>query len=295
MAGFCGSCGFPVGENGAFCPRCGTRQAMAGAGAPPQPAAPAVSTAASGSGFKILVIVLVCLGVAGATGIGGLWYLAHRVKEAVVEKAQESGVDLHSIVPPAAATTNRHKVHKACDLLSKEEAARILGEPIERAEYQQESCNYYGPPGLSAKLAQDQAADIFKRTQAPGAKPGGMEVANGVGALIDSLGAAAGQTGSGGEMPLLMLVVSDENARSVMAAQNASNALFSGIFKAAEPDAKGAQFGAQIQGLGDQAVRVPKLGLNVLQGDTMIRIIAGPVPDADAKSIDLARLVLKRL
>jgi hypothetical protein len=110
------------------------------------------------------------------------------------------------------------------------------------------------------------------KARAHGAKPGGMRWQ--MGGLIDSLGAAAGRTGSG-EMPLLMLVVSDENARSVMAPQNANNALFSGIFKAAEPDAKGAQFGGQI--------------------DTLIRIIAGPVPDADAKSIDLARLVLKRL
>ena len=295
MAGFCGNCGFPLGENGAFCPQCGTRQAMAGSGAPPKPAAPAGSTSAAGSGLKVLMVVLVCLGVAGAAVIGGVWYVAHRVKEAVVEKAKENGVDLHSIVPPATATTNRHKTHKACDLLSKEEAARVLGEPIERTEYQEEGCDYYGPPGVYAKLAQVQASDAIKRAGAPGATAGGMEVANALGALVDSAGAAAGQTGSGGEMPLLMLIVSDGDGRSVMAAQNAANALFSGIFKAAEPDAKGTQFGAPIKGLGDQAVRVPKLGLNVLQGDTIIRIIAGPVPDADAKSIDLARLVLKRL
>lgn len=295
MAGFCGNCGFPLGENGAFCPQCGTRQATASSGAPAQPAAQASSVPAAGSGLKILLMVLVFLGVAGAAAISGLWYVAHHVKEAVVEKAKENGVDLHSIVPPSTATANRHKTHKPCDLLSKEEAARVLGEPIERTEYQEESCNYYGPAGVYAKLAQKQAADAIKRAEVPGANAGGMDVANGLGALIDSAGAASGQTGSGGEMPLLMLVVTDENARSVMAAQNATNALFSGIFKAAEPDAKGARFGAQIQGLGDQAVRVPKLGLNVLQGDTMIRIIAGPVPDADAKSIDLARLVLKRL
>jgi hypothetical protein len=295
MAGFCGNCGFPLGENGAFCPQCGTRQAMGSSATPAQPAAQALSAPAAGSGLKVLAIVLVCLGVAGAAAIGGVWYVAHRVKEAVVEKAKENGVDLHSIIPPAAATTNRHKTHKACDLLSKGEAARILGEPIERTEYQEEACNYYGPPGLNATLAQAQAADALKRAQAPGSQTGGMDVANGVGALVESLGAAAGQTGSGGEMPLLILAVTDENARSVMAAQNASNALFSGIFKAAEPDAKGTQFGAQIKGLGDQAVRVPRLGLNVLQGDTFIRIVTGPVPDADAKSIDLARLVLKRL
>jgi hypothetical protein len=217
------------------------------------------------------------------------------VKEAVVEKAKENGVDLHSIVPPATVTANRHKIHKACDLLSKEEAARVLGEPVARAEYQDSACMYYGPPGLSAKLAQKQAAGTFKRAQAPNSTVGGMEVATAVDQLANSLGAAAGQTGSGGEMPLLILIVSDDDGRSQMTALNASNALFSGIFKAAEPDVKGARFGAPIQGLGDQAVRLPKLGLNVLQGDTLIRIISGPVPDADPKTIDLARLLLNRL
>lgn len=264
---------------------------MGGSGGPPKPPAPAVS----GSGIKVLVAVLVCLGVAGAAVIGGVWYVAHRVKAAVVQKAKENGVDLQSIVPPATASTNHYKTHKACDLLSKEEAARVLGQPIERTEYQEDGCDYYGPAGVYAKLAQSQAAAAIKRAEAPGANSGGMEMANGLGALIDSAGAAAGQTGSRGEMPLLILVVSDGDGRSIMAAQNAANALFSGIFKAAEPDAKGGQVGDQIKGLGDQAVRVPKLGLNVLQGDTLIRIIAGPVPDADAKSIDLARLVLKRL
>jgi len=153
---------------------------------------------------------------------------------------------------------------------------------------------YYGPPGLSAKLAQEQAAGTFKRAQAPNSNVGGTEIANAVDQLANSLGATAGQTGNGGEMPLLILAV-DDDGKAPMAAVNASNALFSGFFKAAEPDNKKAGFGAPIQGLGDQAVRLPKLGLNVLQGDTLIRLVPGPIPDADAKTIDLARLVLKKL
>jgi len=47
--------------------------------------------------------------------------------------------------------------------------------------------------------------------------------------------------------------------------------------------------------LGDQAVRFPKLGLNVLAGETFIRVVVGPVPDADPKSIAIARAVLKQL
>jgi hypothetical protein len=35
--------------------------------------------------------------------------------------------------------------------------------------------------------------------------------------------------------------------------------------------------------------------LNVLQGNTLIRLVPGPVPDANAKSIAIARAVLPKL
>jgi hypothetical protein len=35
--------------------------------------------------------------------------------------------------------------------------------------------------------------------------------------------------------------------------------------------------------------------LNVLKGDTVIRIIVGPVPDANNKSISIARVLLPRV
>ena len=100
-------------------------------------------------------------------------------------------------------------------------------------------------------------------------------------------------------MPLLMLMVEWDDGRSQFAALNMSKAIFGGIFRAAQADKAdkggGMTFGAEIKGLGDEAVRMPKLGLNVLEGDTLIRVIPGPVPAADAKTIDVARAVLKKL
>lgn len=255
-----------------------------------------MSPPARGSGLKILVVVLCFLGVAGLAVVGSVYYVYHRVKQAVVQKAQENGVDLNSIVPPRTASVNRHKTHRACDLLSKEEAAKMLGEPVERAFYQDKVCVYMGPSGLSAKLAQDQANITFKKAQGPNAKVNGVDITNAVDQLGSSVAAASGMKGVGvnGEMPLLMLTV-DDDGKGAMAGLNATNALFSGIYHAAAPDAKDARFGTQIKGLGDQAVRLPKLGLNVLQGDTVIGLIAGPVPDSDAKTTAIARVVLKRL
>jgi len=286
MSGFCGSCGFALGANSSFCPRCGGRQAAAG---PVQP----LSAPAKGAS-KLLIGILVFLGVAGAAVIGGVWYVGHRVKEVVIAKAHEQGVDLNTIVPPKTRSTAHHRHGSPCDLLSKEEASALLGETVVRAVVQDQACMYMGPPGLTAKLAESQMSGAFKKAQAPGASGNGMEVASAVDQMVNSLGAAGGQTGVDGEMPLLMLIVDFEDGRAQMTAINASAALFGGIFNAAQ-EGKGAPISAQIKGLGDQAVRVPKLGLNVLAGDSFLRLIPGPIPDADAKSIDVARAVLKKL
>jgi hypothetical protein len=70
-----------------------------------------------------------------------------------------------------------------------------------------------------------------------------------------------------------------------MTAILAGKALLSGLKGAAE----------EIPGLGDRAVRLGNLGLNVLKGDTLIRILPGPVPDANGKCILLARTMLPRM
>jgi hypothetical protein len=298
MASFCGQCGFPQGTSSSFCPNCGGRlQGQASRPAPVQqvysstPAAPAAPPKGS-SGLKILMVVLVVFAVGAVAVVGGLYYVAHKVKQTVVEKAATYGVDLSSS-PSSDSSAAPHQVPRACDLLSQQEVAQLLGEPIERKEDQgAAACNYYGPPGLSAQLARQQADGTFRRAQEPGSTVSGTEVANSVDQLVNNLGAQAGPAGSGGEMPLLMLIVGNDG-KAQMNALSASRAIFGGIVGAGGP--RGMSMGADIPGLGDRAMRVPKLGLNVLQGEMFVRIIAGPVPDADAKTVEIARSVLPRL
>jgi hypothetical protein len=287
MASFCGSCGFPLGANTGFCPKCGTRQATGGSA----PLAPA----SGGSGFKVLLIVLGCIGVLGVAFIGGLWYVGHRVKEAVVQKAQENGVDLHDIIPPEKKAFFKPKRRKPCDILSNEEVAALVGEPIERAEVKDSACMYYGPEGLSAKLAGDLTADTVKKVKTPGANVNGTELIGALDQITNAMGAASGEPGSNGEFPMVMLMIDWEDGRSQLAAVNMSKAIFGGILHGSDADKQGLKFGEDIKGLGDRAVRIPKLGLNVLQNETLIRIITGPLPNADAKTIDVARAVLKKL
>jgi hypothetical protein len=150
---------------------------------------------------------------------------------------------------------------------------------------------YYGPAGLSAKLAQEKASGAFKRAQAPGSTVDAGEAATAVDQLVNNMAAQAGQTGSGGDMPLLMLIVGADG-KSQMTALMASRAIFSGIGKSANGTIS---MGADVPGLGDKAMVMPKLGLNVLQGENLLRIIPGPFPDADAKAIAVARAVLPKI
>ena len=309
MANFCSNCGGARAAGSPFCTHCGAHQATP-AGAPAQPdlrpaaaqppPAQPLPPATKGSGLKILAFVLVFVVLAGAAAIGGLYYVAHRVKQAVIEKAASAGVDLNSITSPEASnSTSRIRNYKACDLLSKTDAASMLGEPIDRIEDQGTTCLYYGPAGLSGKHAQEGTADLLKQIQKPGAQVNGNDVADSLSKLVGGLAAQAGAAekegaaGSSGDVPLLTFVVEGGDGKAQMTAITATKAIFGGIGKAASDGKEG--FGADIPDLGDRAVRLAGVGLNVLQGNTLIRLVPGPVPDANAKAITIARTILPKL
>lgn len=313
MAGFCGNCGAARSGGSPFCSACGARQATPGGASMPVPGSPAavppavqslppaaqpLPPAAKGSGLKILAVVLAFVVLAGAAAIGGLYYFAHRLKQAVIEKAASAGVDLNSISSPEASNA-KIRNYKACELLSKTDAASMLGEPIDRIEDQGGTCLYYGPAGLSGKLAQEGTADLLKQMQKPGAEVSGNDVADSLSKLVGGLAAQAGAAqagdaaGNSGDVPLLTFVVEGGDGKAQMTAITATKAIFGGIGKAASDGKEG--FGADIPGLGDRAVRLAGVGLNVLQGNTLIRLVPGPVPDANAKSIAIARAVLPKL
>ncbi len=289
MAGFCSNCGFPLGGNSAFCANCGTRHGGTAGGPSPaaqfqQPAAAPVA-AKSGSSFKVVVTVLACFVAAGILAVGAVLYAAHRVKQAVVEKAASYGVDLHAS-PSASSSTPSARHVRACDLLSKEEAARLLDQPIDRMEDHPGNCLYYGPPGLSEKLAREDTAGTLKRAQARGSDVGGGDVADSVTRLLGSV--AAAQQPGGGDAPLLTLAVDWTDGKAQMTAMSILNA---GVSRAQA--LKGGS--ADIPNLGDRAIRLGNLGLNVLKGDAIIRIVPGPVPGANDKVIAVARAVLPRV
>jgi hypothetical protein len=299
MASFCSGCGFPLAAGAGFCPNCGTRQQGAASAAPPPvqyapapvqyaPAPVPAPPPRSGSGLKILLVLVCFMAVLGIAAVGGLWYIGHRVKAAVVEKAKEYGVDLPKDTVSSSSRT-RVRLPKPCELISKEEAATMLGEPIERMQPSEEGCLFFGPAGLALKLAQEQTSSAINKADAPGAKVAAGDMATAIDNLANA--AAAGSNVPGGEQPLLMLMI-DPDGKAQLTAMSIAKGIFGGIAKGSGSDMA---MGAEVMGVGDRAIRMPKLGLNVLKGEVLIRIIPGPVPDADTKTIAIARTILGRI
>jgi len=279
MANFCRNCGAPLGANFAFCPQCRT-PAAGGANPMAAAAAPLAPAAKSGAGMKILLVILCVLAVGGVAVVGGLFYVAHRVKQAVAAKASEYGVDLPSR-RTGSSTASIELARHPCDLLTKEEAASLLGEPIDRTEVRNGSCLYYGPVGLSARLGKESMSTMVNK---PNASKDAAEVADTVDRFMKSAAAQAAQPDGNGDYPLVTVIVGGDG-RAQMAALTASKAIFGGF--------KG--MGEEIPGLGDRSIRLGNLGLNVLKDDTLVRILPGPVPDANHKCVALARVMLPRM
>ena len=121
MGNFCRNCGAPMGVELRVCPQC--RTPSAGGSGRPQ-----VRRARSqvSSGMKILLIILCVLAVGGMAVVGGLFYVAHRVKQAVVAKASEYGMDLpsHTDCSSAASSGFQTSMRSASETRSRASAWR---------------------------------------------------------------------------------------------------------------------------------------------------------------------------
>jgi hypothetical protein len=168
---------------------------------------------------------------------------------------------------------------------SKDDAAKLLGKPVERTTKEQDACLYYGPAGLSSELARERMHDVIsasKTKEGPDAAAAADAVTNLAGSLANAAGQFSGTMGT--DRPLLTVVIANDG-KAQMTALSATKAMVSGF--------KGAA--AEIPNLGDRALRLGNLGLNVLEGDTLVRIVPGPVPDAYDKSVAIARKILTKL
>lgn len=302
MPGFCANCGFPMESSVSFCSRCGARQPGApNAPAPPQQQQPQQQpypqmmpppqqqqqqqqypprpASKSNLGTIIICVVVGFCALAGL-GIFAAVRFLHHEKEVVVAKAAAYGIDLSSHPSKTSATSGQSS--KACELVPKELAAQILGEPIDHAHPAKDeagTCLYYGPPGLNAKLAKEQADKAAKEVQAGNPPPNIPDLAKVLTGVVQA-------ERDGDEAPMLIFLVSRGDGHQQMMALEANKAIFGQIPGGVLVD---------VPGVGDRAIRAANLGLNVLKGDTIMRIITSPMPDANNKEIALARAVLPKI
>ena len=165
MANFCAKCGAAV--SGPFCgvwPGAPThggpaqgQNVMPPAAPVAQPAAAPVSQPAAAppvrtsSGVKIVLIVLGVFMLLGAMGVGGIVYVGYRAKQKIAQMEKDYGVESNtsngassngasssgtSFSDTSAASMRTFPPSKGsgCRLLEGQEAAKILGVAVERAE-----------------------------------------------------------------------------------------------------------------------------------------------------------------
>ena len=228
-----------------------------------------------------LLIVFVVLGTLALAGGLGVYYVYHRVKAFAHRTGIDSVVnEVRSSQPSSGVSAQTARLPAdICQLLSKQEASALIGEPIDHTRLDSKSCLYIGPPGLSQRLASQGMGNVIHSPDKP---EKGTDVANAVTNLMNSVAAA---NSPGGEAPLLIVGVDGDNGRAAMTAMAALKTGMSGFAGAAQ----------EIPNLGDRAIRVGNLGLNVLKGNAMLTIHIGPVPGASIKDIAIAQAILPRI
>ena len=274
MIKFCTNCGGQVSDAAAFCVNCG---AALKAGRPC--AAPAPVGGSTGRGSPVVKILLICAGVLllfGALGIAGLFYAGYRVKHKIEEVSKKYGIDTDKL--SGSAPVARHV--NPCSLLPQEEAAQILGVPIERTERNESPgasvCHYYGKP-VSAEESSQQLSKAMEAVQQPkGQAAAGLD---GVENLTKTI--LGGVTGGAA---YFSVTVNWEDGRTDLAAMKLLTA------------AGGPEMKTSLPGIGDEALLGPMNSLLVfVKGATGVQIDLRMVPNGREKGIAMAKAIASRL
>ena len=307
---FCQNCGAQVTE--AFCTKCGTRASQpsppsappsAYPSPPPSPqyaplpqyGQPLPPAAKSGSGLKILLVVLGVLGLLGVLTIGGIWFAAHKVKQA----AANNGIDLNSF---SEARGGPARQFDACELLTKEDLSQILNLSVERAEGDGKSthstCRYFSSGAQQRSLDEAAAAKekLEEETKAGNSKPDPSSVINDFGNLVrGAAGAAAPAVGQTDGL-VLTVGIDSENAKAAMAGFKLGMGLTGAVvMKGADPQGK-AMMREDVQGVGDEAIAGPLLSLFMFRkGDVSVQLDARLLPGGRDAQIAIAKRIISKL
>ncbi len=205
MASFCSNCGAPV--SGQFCTGCGA--AIKGGPAQaqnvtPPAAAPVFQPVAApaavrkSSGAKILFIVLGVVMLFGAIGVGGIVYVGYRAKQKISELKKDYGVDgdTSSRASSSSMRTFAPSKGSGCSLLQGQEAARILGVAVDRAESEPSAsgtlCKYWVTAAERRRLMSEELASGLTRMGDPETQSGQQNLEKIIGGAAGVLNEADG-------------------------------------------------------------------------------------------------------
>ncbi|HEY6444023.1 MAG TPA: zinc ribbon domain-containing protein [Candidatus Acidoferrales bacterium] len=337
MANFCTKCGAAV--SGPFCGACGApAQEVAAPGQSATPAAAPVSLAAAaapavrkGSGLKIVLIVLGVLMLFGAMGVGGLVYVGYRAKQKIAQMEKDYGVDGNSSggtsssgapssgtsssgapssgtsssgassSDTSAASMRTFPASKGsgCRLLEGQEAARILGVAVDRAETETSDsegdlCKYWVSAAERRRLIGEEMASSIAGLGKTDTKNGQQDeveklLGGGAGALIE----ASGENKDGDYA--FSLQVWRKNGKEQWAKMETVQTKTRDVSGVAGADAAAVAMQA-VEGVGDRAtVLAAGHSIMVLKGDAFFLLgFQQFVPGRD-KTVALARVVAGRM
>jgi hypothetical protein len=303
MARFCSNCGAPV--SGQFCTACGAaiKAGPAQAQNETPPAAPVLQPVAAppavrkSSGTKILFIVLGVLMLFGAIGVGGIVYVGYRAKQKFAELKKDYGVggDASSRTSSVGTRTFPPSKGSGCSLLEGQEAARILGVAVERAESEASAsegtlCKYWVSAPERQQLIREEIASGMAGMGKADTKSGEQDLEKLIGGAAGALIEANGDNKNSDYA--FSLQVWRKNGKEQWEKMDS--------LQARTKDAAGADFASvamqPVQGLGDRAtVLAAGHSIMVLKGDTFFLLgFQQFVPGRD-KTVALARVVAGRI
>lgn len=281
---FCQTCGAQM--SGSFCTSCGAR-ASVGSGAsvspPPLSAGPPLAPAAkTGAGMKILFVVLGLLGVMGVLFMGGIWYVAHRVKV----KAAENGINLTDLSDRPGPARRLD----ACELLSKAELSQILSVPVERVEgggsSTHSTCRYFS--AAAEQKSSDDAAAAMKHLQEAKTTGNGEPTPE---QTMKELGSVIrGVTVPAGNGQILSLEVDTVGAKASMTGFK----IGVGVMGKSVGIKQGG--GEILNGIGDEAAAGPLGSLFMFRkGDVAVQLDGRTLPGGQDTEVAIAKRILAKL
>ena len=297
---FCANCGSPLAGPSGFCGNCGARAGQAPTRQPaavPTPA-PAISPSGGGSALKIVLIVVGVIFVLGAVSIGGMYYAAHRyLKIAENVTGIHAGDALHSIREAARRDGRdaREARRDGCLLLSREEAAAILGIEVERVDGKPneresgEHCDFFvKPESVEQNLEKlRQSADAIKSD--PNTPPQANKLPPGAADMIKTLSRGMAEGIGNGDAPYFGFTVERENGKIAFTAFQMAGRL-SGVAAVSDAEA------SVPLNVGDRAAMgIGDSRLCVVKGNSAVTIDLSQVTGGRTKGVALAKQILSRL